>query len=200
VGIDDHQAAYDATEHLIRLGCSELLMINSERDWTTHVLREKGFEEAAINWAGDLPRRVIRLPNCETPVLLGQRLRQELSDIQGSFHRPLGVVAWWDEMALQTMEFLCEAGWNVPTDVRIIGFANDLGGELAEVPLTTVAIPREEIARLAATALVSQINHPSRPVQRIRLKARLILRESCGAYPRRMARSSVPVGELGSKQ
>jgi len=185
VGIDDQLAAYEATEHLIRLGCRELLFINSERDWTTHILRERGFDQAAAKCGGHLPKRVIRLPNCETPAQLGSRLRDELAANLGSMQRPLGIVVWWDEMALSAISCLRDAGWSVPSDAAVIGFANDLSGEVADIPLTTMAIPREEIARLAAATLVSQMRDSSRPSQRIRLKARLIIRESCGTYRNR---------------
>jgi DNA-binding LacI/PurR family transcriptional regulator len=186
VGIDDHLAAYEATEHLIRLGCRELLMINSERDWTTHVLRERGFAEAAGEWGAKLPRRVLRLPNLPNPADMAVRFRHDLmSVLETVAQRPLGVVAWWDEMALRAMEYLRDAGWSVPTDAAVVGFANDQSGELADIPLTTMEIPRAEIAHLAAAALVSQMRDPSRPPQRIRLKARMIIRESCGTYPRR---------------
>jgi LacI family transcriptional regulator len=184
LGIDDHLAAFEATEHLIRLGCRELLFINSERNWTTHVLRERGFIEAASKFASHAPRAVVRLPNCATPEQLGECLREKLSASLSGMKRPLGVVAWWDAMALAAMNCLREAGWSIPNDAKVIGFSNDLSGEVAEVPLTTMDIPRGEIARLAASALISQMRDPARKSQRIRLKARLIIRESCGTYSR----------------
>jgi DNA-binding LacI/PurR family transcriptional regulator len=198
VGIDDHLAAYDATKHLIRLGCRELVLINSERDWTTHVLRERGFEEAAADWGRGLPRRVIHIPPCETTAQLVERLREGLSPIMASAQRPLGVVAWWDEMALRAMECLRDAGWSIPDDAAVVGFANDQSGELADVPLTSMAIPREEIARLAASALVSQLRDPARQPQRIRLQSRMVIRESCGTYRRRGAEADqLPAAAAG---
>jgi len=182
-GIDDELAAFEATEHLIRLGCEQLLFINSERAWTTHLLRERGFRHAAAKW-GNLPHRVIKLPNRETPLQLGECLRQELSSQLQSLRPRLGIVAWWDEIALRAIDLLQAAGWSVPKDAAVVGFANDRSGEIAEIPLTTMAIPREEITRLAAGALVNQMRNPIRPSQRLRLKARMIIRESCGTYPR----------------
>lgn len=189
VGIDDELAAFEATEHLIRLGCQELLFINSERAWTTHLLRERGFRMAAAKW-GNLSHRVITLPNRHTPEELGECLMQELSAQLSSMQPRLGVVAWWDEVALRAMDFLRNAGWAVPKDAAVVGFANDRSGEIAEIPLTTMAIPREEIARLAAEALVNQMRDPRRPSQRVRLKARMIIRESCGTYPKNRVESA----------
>lgn len=183
VGIDDRAAARDATEHLIRLGCRELVMINSARDWTTHVLREEGFEESAAGLAADMPRHVLRIGSPSSPVEFVRELREQFfAFLAGEPRRPLGVVAWWDEVGLQAIECLREAGWSVPGDARVIGFGNEESGELAEVPLTTVEIPRQDIAQLAATVLVGQMRSPDRPAVRLRLKARLVIRESCGTY------------------
>lgn len=182
VGIDDQLAAYEATEHLIRHGCREMILINSQRDWTTHILRERGFEQAMEKWSERLSRRVIRLPDCSTADELGECLDRELSAVLSGLQKPVGIVAWWDEVALRAMKVLKEAGWSVPQDAKVIGFANDLSGALAEVPLTTMEIPRQEIARLAGAMLVHQMRDPALRPQRIRLKARMILRESCGTY------------------
>ncbi|MCC7350332.1 MAG: GntR family transcriptional regulator [Phycisphaerales bacterium] len=182
VGIDDQLASYEATEHLIRHGCREMILINSQRNWTTHVLRERGFSQAMEKWAGDSAGRVIRLPDCPTTDELGECLRRELTPILAGLQKPVGIVAWWDEVALRAMKVLKEAGWSVPRDAKVVGFANDLSGAMAEVPLTTMEIPRDQIARLAAASLVHQMRDPSLRPQRIRLKARMILRESCGTY------------------
>jgi DNA-binding LacI/PurR family transcriptional regulator len=198
-GIDDELAAFQATEHLIRLGCQELLFINSERAWTTHQLRERGFGLAAAKW-GSIPHRVITLPNLGTPEQLGVSLQQQLTAQLGSLHRRLGVVAWWDEIALRAVKILQSSGWSVPEDAAVVGFANDQSGEIAEIPLTTMAIPREEVARLAAVALVNQMRNPSRPAQRFRLKARMIIRESCGTYLKNHVKQITSFGSADSSR
>ncbi|MCC6423070.1 MAG: GntR family transcriptional regulator [Phycisphaerales bacterium] len=182
VGIDDQLASYEATEHLIRHGCREMILVNSQRNWTTHVLRERGFEQAMEKLASGLARRVIRLPDCQTFEELGECLRQELTPMLAELQKPVGIVAWWDEVALHAMKVMADAGWSVPRDAKVVGFSNDLSGALADVPLTTMEIPREQIARLAAASLVHQMRDPTLRPQRIRLKARMILRQSCGTY------------------
>lgn len=191
VGIDDVWAAREATEHLIRLGCQELVYINSARDWTTHVLRQQGFEEAA-NGRDHLPHHVLRIPNCTSHAELVATMKQQLSPILDKAQRPLGILCWWDEIALRTMKILRDSGWSVPDDAKVVGIANEQSGELADVPLTTVEIPREQIALLAATSLVSQMRDPNRQPIRIRLKGRLIIRESCGNYRHRLDQETNP--------
>ncbi len=182
VGIDDHLAAFEATEHLIRLGCRELLFINAERDWTTTALRQRGFEDAAQKWG--MERRVLRLRAAADAARGGELLREELLPILRVAQRPLGILARCDDTALHTIECLLDAGWSVPAEAKVIGINNDRSGASADIPLTTMEIPRQEITRLAAAALVNQMRDPTRPPQRIRVKARMIIRESCGNYSR----------------
>jgi len=181
-GLDDHLAAREAAEHLIRLGCKELLLINSDRNWTSSRLRQSGFEEAAGMLGSSLPARIVRLPAYQTVAEYDKAIRRALFPVLDTLQRPLGILAWWDEIALRVIELLQQAGWSVPADAKVMGIGNDLGGELAEPRLSTMASPREDISRLAASVLVSQMRDPSRRPQKIRLKARMIIRESCGNY------------------
>ncbi|MGN6626750.1 MAG: GntR family transcriptional regulator [Tepidisphaeraceae bacterium] len=197
VGINDRQAARDATEHLIRLNCRELVLINSQRNWTSHTLREQGFEDACAGLGAGIPRHVIRLADRPSRAALAADLRSQLMSLLGEARgvtRPLGVVVWWDEMALHAMDCLREAGLQIPSDAKVVGFANEEIGELADVPLTTIEIPRHDIAKLVSTVLVGQMHDPSRPSMTIRLKARLVIRESCGTYGKRSRNVGHAVG------
>lgn len=183
VGIDDGPAAFEAAEHLIRLGCREMVFINSQRDWTTSVERQRGFEEAVEKWV--VPSCVVQMqPAYGSMEERKESLREKLVPILDEARRPLGILAWWDEISLLAMDCLREAGWSVPNEAKVMGIGNDRSGAAAEIGLTTMEIPRREIMRLAAAALVDQMRFPERPAQRIRLKARIIIRESCGNYTR----------------
>jgi len=92
------------------------------------------------------------------------------------------------------MDCLREAGLQIPSDAKVVGFANEEIGELADVPLTTIEIPRHDIAKLVSTVLVGQMHDPSRPSMTIRLKARLVIRESCGTYGKRSRNVGHAVG------
>ncbi len=48
VAIDDQLGGFEATAHLIRVGCAELVHVTVDQDWTSVALRRKGFEEAGV--------------------------------------------------------------------------------------------------------------------------------------------------------
>jgi GntR family transcriptional regulator of arabinose operon len=183
VGIDDRLAAYEATTHLLRLEVAEALLIRSAKDWTTLTLRQQGFEEAVSDWRNRVPSSIVHIPRDTTSVPIDERIRAELLPRLEDASRPLGIVAWCDEIAIEVINILRDAGWSVPGDAKVVSIGNDVRGEVAEIPLTTMSIPRAEISRLAAGLLVGQMRDPLRQPERIRVRASMIIRESCGNYP-----------------
>ncbi len=185
VHIDDELGAYEATEHLIRLGCAQLVHLTSEANWTSCRLRQKGFGAAANRFGRSREASVIRLPRCQTTAQTREMLGRRLAESLTTGPRPAGVLAVNDGLALAVMDILREQGTEVPREVAVIGFNNDVEGALAEIPLTTVEIPREEIARQAVQLMMEQLEGRRRESKQVRLKPRLILRQSCGCYQTR---------------
>lgn len=188
-GIDDRLAGFDAAAHLIRCGTVELVLINSSKDWTTHSLRKKGFLDAISKFAPHIQPHILNIPFDDMQTALKSGLRRILPHLnKGS----VGIVAWWDHAAISAMEHLKAEGWNVPEDAAVIGFSNTLDSGIAEVPLTTMQIPRGDIARLSAYLLMDQIRNPKLEPQHIALRAPLVIRESCGCYQRHHTEASKP--------
>ena len=71
---------------------------------------------------------------------------------------PTAVFACNDLMAIGALRAIRSAGLNVPADVSIVGFDDiPLASEVVP-PLTTVAQPVEEMARIAVGLLLSRIS------------------------------------------
>ncbi len=178
-GIDDRLGAFEATSHLLHLGCEQMLFINSSVDWTTHSLRRKGFEDAMAKLAPGMPFKVLDIPSFDE---MQEYLEAEIPQFLPTNGQKLGVVSWWDQAALHAITCLQANGLSVPRDAAVIGFADDLDSAIASVPLTTMKIPREEIARLSAYLLLDQLRDPQLVPQHVVLRPHLIIRESCGCY------------------
>ncbi len=179
VVVDDRRAGFEAASHLIRLGCDDLIYIGGAYDWTALTLREEGFREAVSLEAGNVRSQVLRVSPFES---MKAEIAAQLSSLQVDENRRLGVVAFNDAAALMAIDVLRAKGLSVPQDVAVMGFADDLDGAIGEVPLTTMQIPRDEIARLTAYLIMYQMRNPNHKPKRIELPARLIIRESCGCY------------------
>lgn len=184
VSVDDRLGAYEATEHLIRIGCTDLLHLTTDVRWTSSELRGAGFADAAK----DLPREnvFVRTEKHNAPLseqLFHELLRDKSIPMRPTPGRKLGIFAVNDAIALQTIKYLQKMDIQVPKDVAVVGFNNDLTGLLAKPSLTTIAIPRQEIAIKAVDLLMERIKTPDASYSEILLTPKLVIRQSCGCYP-----------------
>ena len=70
------------------------------------------------------------------------------------------VVCYNDQIAVKLISFLRGYGIDVPRDISVVGF-DDALLSLIEVPLTTMAHPKEMAGRVAAQNLLQLIDNPS---------------------------------------
>jgi LacI family transcriptional regulator len=111
--------------------------------------------------------------------------RQAIAAMLEQKQRPTAIVAANDLMAMGAMRELRKAGLRVPEDVSVVGFDNIMFAELTDPPLTTVALPREEIGRAAIEALLHMVTSDSKEGREYKITPKLIVRESTGPIARK---------------
>lgn len=97
--------------------------------------------------------------------------------------RPTALLAINDFLAIGALRAIKDFNLNVPRDISLFGYD--------DIPLARYLVPRlstaskdgAEIGREATRLLLARLQDPNRPPQKIRLPARLILRESIGPAP-----------------
>jgi LacI family transcriptional regulator, galactose operon repressor len=72
--------------------------------------------------------------------------------------RPTAIFATTDWMALGAVEAILDAGLRVPQDISIIGLDDIVVSAHIRPPLTTVAIPKFQLAKKATELLLGLIN------------------------------------------
>ena len=75
--------------------------------------------------------------------------QQAVAEMLRQKQSPTAIVAANDLMAMGAMRELRKAGLRVPEDVSVVGFDNILFAELADPPLTTIALPQPSPGNLA---------------------------------------------------
>lgn len=97
--------------------------------------------------------------------------------------RPTALLALNDALAVGALRAISDLNLKVPQDISLFGYD--------DIPLAKYLVPRlstaskdgEKIGREATQLLLARLQDPDRPPQKIRLPARLILRESTGQAP-----------------
>jgi LacI family transcriptional regulator len=93
---------------------------------------------------------------------------------------PDGIFITNDNCAAICMQVLKDANFNIPGDIRIVGFNNDLITTLVEPKLTTINYPGHEMGEIVAHAIVNHLEGkaPMTVTSTIIVKSELIIRQS----------------------
>ena len=183
VVVDNHSGSRAAAQHLVDLGHERIAFIGGR---ARKALIAPTVEDERLE--GYL--QVMDQARLEPHVLLGQY------DDPGSVHYqargrtylrrlieeglvPTAVFAGSDTLAAGILQALYEIDMRVPHDMSVVGFDDTFAGHLSP-PLTTVALPMEELGRQALIRAVVEPSGTAAPT----LVARFVLRRSTGA-PRR---------------
>jgi len=172
VRIDNYQAGRMAVRHLFDSGCKRILHIAGPRYSCMVNARIKGY----------IDENKANSPTFEPVILEGDF--SPLSGYQTIKNYPLaqekidGIFAANDQMAIGALNALRENGFNVPDDIKVIGFDNTFVASIVEPALTTINVPKYKMGQNAAELLLKQINNPKIPVQNIMLPVNLMVRRS----------------------
>jgi LacI family repressor for deo operon, udp, cdd, tsx, nupC, and nupG len=173
VSIDDRQAAFDITRHLIDTGCRRLALIG-HRGARSGRLREAGFRQA-ITDAGLFPDQML-FGEGAFDFHAGRRLARKLLE---AAELPDAVFCGSDTVAAGCVRELTDAGLRVPEDIAVAGFDDSIQAEMCVPELTTIRQPAYEMGRQAFAALLARMTVPDVHRRgRIFLPHELVVRDS----------------------
>lgn len=177
VFIDDHNAAYAITEHLIALGHRDIAFLGGDEEHKSSGERLSGYQ-AAMRANGITPQEQYIVPGSYSFESGVNRTRQLLAPGK---QRPSAIFACNDEIAAGTLFAARIAHINVPTELSIAGFEDSPFSRQAWPNLTTAAQPTSTIAQKAASLLIKTIKQNPQTTNAA---------ASEGYYPKLIARGS----------
>jgi DNA-binding LacI/PurR family transcriptional regulator len=147
---DFYQAGKLAAEHLLALGHRRIAIIVDEPQQT---LRLEGFRAALQAQGLALPPDMVQQGHSmlESGYLAAKKLLTTTSP-------PGAIFATTDWMALGALEAAREMNLRVPQDLSVLGLDDIVVGAHISPPLTTIAIPKDQLARQATEMLLRQID------------------------------------------
>lgn len=172
VDVDNRSGAYQGVTYMLRRGRRRVAIINGPENTIASCDRYQGYHDA-------LRER-------------GLPLLEELAD-RGDFadaaayqamkrllpHRPDGVFATSDAMAMAAMRAIREAGLRIPQDIAVLGFDDIPPAANSNPPLTTIRQPIQRTGSVAAEMLIDLIERPDPQPRRVVLPTELVIRASC---------------------
>lgn len=176
VHIDNYQAAFDATQHLIQTGHTRIIFVSGPKNSYVTKDRELGFSDA-MHHAG-------LLTDAHSIVhsdLTSNGGINAAIDIFSRSHIPTAVFCANDDMALGILSYAARRGIKIPDDVSVMGFDDTRYAAIANPPLSTVLQPARGIGVSAAIRLLRIIDAPDDNAAKAEiLPHRLVIRRSTG--------------------
>ena len=156
VSVDDTSGAALGTNHLIECGHRRIAYVSiPELEDQSDVARYEGYAEA-LRQAGLGPAvRISWSPPSDHASVDG--VDRRLLEMFKGPHRATAVFASNDVAAISLQEFADRVSIRVPQDISIVGFDDVPMAGLARIALTTVAQPRDELARLGISTIADRI-------------------------------------------
>lgn len=174
--VDNFQGSYKAVNYLISKGHNKIGIITGLTGITTTKERLKGYKKALKDNNISIDNNLIMIGDSRYKT--GFRLTKEI--IKNTDITALYVAN--NLMCVGAMEYLNKAKINIPGEVAVIGFDDYKWASITNPPLSVIKQPVKKIGITAANELLSRLNNKDNvkiSSKEIRLKTRLIIRESC---------------------
>ena len=177
VHINNFQAAYQAVEHLIRNGRRKIGMMAYDTSLQHMVERKNGYREA-------LKANGIRFKSEWLRQSSYQNIANEVAyQVKELLQPVLKVDAFFfatNTLAVESLKIINQLGIKVPEDLAIVSFDESDAFDFFYSPLTYVSQPLEDIGKSAVNLVIDRINNQEKKYTTIVVKAKLVLRQSCG--------------------
>ena len=173
--INNFQAGYDATKHLIEQGCKRIAHITSSLKRNVYAERLRGYKQALADHNMKFDEKLLIIDGFKE-----EDAARSSNRILEMKKLPDGIFITNDFCAAVVMQALKDAGKRIPQDVAVVGFNNDSISRVISPKLTTINYPGFEMGQLAARTLINHLKGvwDMRMTRTMIMKSELIIRES----------------------
>ena len=173
--VDNYEAAFQATQHLIENGCRRIAFLAGPPQLLLSNQRLAGYRAALARHSLPLDNGLIR--HCDyTP---GDALVQTAS-LMNLPQPPDGLITISDRIAHPAMHMLKQRGVGIPGELAVVSFNDEPVSAFLSPSLTSVSQPVQAMGAEAVRLLLAQIESGDElvPSERIVMNTKLIIRES----------------------
>lgn len=180
--VDNFDAAYRATNHLLKLGRKKIANITVNLNLVNMKERTEGYRQALRDASVDVDENLVR----ELPFSHDNKdIARAIKELVGSpgTEKIDAILFSTSKLGINGIECISALGLKIPDDIAIVSFDNPDAYKICVSPVTVVSQPLKEIGKAAVHVLLGQIEHPETltEIQHISLKTDFIIRKSCGS-------------------
>ncbi len=174
VEVDNRRGAFEAVEHLIKLGHRRIGLIAGRMNVSTSRERRQGYEDAHATYKVPLKADYVR--GGDFKQASGRAMADELLDLA---EPPTALFVLNNLMTVGALEAIHRRKLKIPKEIAVIGFDDLPWAEALDPPLTVVRQPAYAVGQAAAELLLKRLEDPKRAETHLKLLPKLVLRSSC---------------------
>jgi len=173
--IDNLDAAYKATKHLLELGAKCLVHLTLDSENLVYKQRKMGFDRALNESQSSHCGETLYLNSLDFEA--GKEAAHLITQKKSI---PDAIFAANDQTAVGCILELQQLGFKIPETIKVVGFNNDLVCSIVSPPLTSVNYPAFDLGTMVANHLIEHIlgNNNINQTHKIVLKSELVVRQS----------------------
>jgi LacI family transcriptional regulator len=180
--VDNFEAAYRATNHLLKLGRKKIANITINLELVNMRERTEGYKQALADSSIRVDENLIKvLPFSHDNKDVSTAIRELAGDRDNL--KVDAILFSTSKIGIMGIECITEIGLKIPDEIAVVSFDNADAYKICVSPVSVVAQPLKEIGTKAVRILLDEIAHPEthRKHQKIVLKTGFIVRKSCGS-------------------
>lgn len=174
ISSNDYEGSLEATQHLINNGHRKIACFQGIVGTSTNSQRMNGYKQA-------LKKNKIRFDpefimgsdfGFDNGYVCAKKMIQHLSKTKIT-----AIFSMGNQITLGILKAFKEEGIQIPDDLSIISFDEQIYSDLLFTPLTTVSHMNENLGDIAIKMMLDQFTHKRKP-RNVILKSKLVIRES----------------------
>ncbi len=152
VVVDDLESAFDATSHLVKLGCKKIALFSTIDNLSVGKLRTRGYFRAIEHNGLEIDQGLIVRAESEEDFDFRAKKLFEAQKIDAVF-------ALDEHASVSAIKMGLKYGYKIPENLNIIGFADGVWSRRMVPSLTTVSQHGPEIGEVAARLLINKLEN-----------------------------------------
>ena len=179
--IDNREAAYKATKHLIDKKYKKIACITINADLVNMKERLEGYKNALTDAGITVDESLIKVMPFSHE---SKDVYKAIKELVGKNKKGIDAIFFASsKVGIMGIESLSRLGLVIPDDVAMVSFDDPDSYKICYSPVTSIAQPLTDIGKMAVKVLLSEIKNPKSSIknQKITLKANFIIRKSCGS-------------------
>ncbi|MCF6213596.1 MAG: LacI family transcriptional regulator [Flavobacteriaceae bacterium] len=175
VCVNDFEAAYNATKHLINLKCKHIAVVSTINHLSVGKLRMEGYKRAVDEFFKTIDKDLL---------LIGTTSNIDFKIVNLLKNKQVNAILALDEDAvLATYKVTKFKGYNLPKDMAVIGYASEKMAANLTPSLTTLNQHGELIGKATVQLLLDKLKHKENTkFEQKLMKTTLVERDSTKAY------------------